>query len=311
MKPIHRSYRNEDDYWRLRQFLRKVFLLNNRLEHSWHVSRWDYFRWHLFENCRVCNSLEEAVSIWETADGRIAAVLHPINPNEAFIHIHPIFRTPEFEEEVIAHAEESFSNIRPDGSRRMYVPVDENDHFRKDILKRRGYAGIGSLGWEHYRDLDAALPDVPIPPGYIIRSMGGVEEHPARSWASWLAFHSDEPEGNYDGDWSWFQNVQRAPLYRRDLDIVAATEDGQIAAFCTIYYDDATRSAVTNLVGTAAPHWRRGLGKAVVFEGMRRLQKMGCTRAFAKATDPVADALYDSTMPEKYISETWIKDYKR
>jgi len=304
-----RNYRDENDFWRIRQFLREVFLLNNRLEHSWHVSRWEYFRWHLFENCGLGNPLEKTISIWETPDGQIAAVLNPVDPNEAFIHIHPAFRTADLEQEIILHAERIFNNIRFDGSRRLYVPVDEDDAFRKNILKQLGYAGIGNLGWEHYRDLDAPLPEAPTPPSYIIRSMGGVEEHPSRSWASWTAFHPDEPDENYEG-WSWYANLQHCPLYRRDLDVVAVTADGTVASFCTAFYDDVTRSAVTVLVGTDAKHWRRGLGKMVLCETMRRLQRLGCTRVFAKATDSVADVLYDSLMNKKYISETCIKDYK-
>jgi hypothetical protein len=41
-----RPYQNEEDYWRMRSFLRQVFLLNDCLEHSWHVARLDYWRWH-------------------------------------------------------------------------------------------------------------------------------------------------------------------------------------------------------------------------------------------------------------------------
>ena len=308
MRPIRRSYRGEEDFWRIRQFLREIFLLNGRREHSWHVARWDYFRWHMFENCRVCGPLEEVVSIWEAGDGRIAAVLNPIDPVEAFIHIHPAFRSPELEEEIILHAERTFANARPDGTRRLYVPVDEDDNLRKEVLGRLAYAGPGDLGWEHSLDLDGPLPEAPSPPGYTIRSMGGPGEHPARSWSSWLAFHSDEPQDNYDGDWSWYANVQSAPLYRRDLDIVAATAGGEIAAFCTIYYDDYTRSAVTVLVGTAAEHWRHGLGKAVMLEGMRRLKHLGCTRVFSTANDEPADALYRSAMTDMKVTDTWVKE---
>jgi mycothiol synthase len=309
MKPVLRNYKDENDYWRIRQFLREVFVLNSRREHSWNVARWDYFRWHLFQNCQICTSLESTVSIWEAPDKQIAAVMNPVEPDEAFIHIHPAFRSTELEEEMIAHAEHTFSNSGHDGARRLHIPVDEDDQFRKNILLRRGYTDTGHSGYEHSRDLNVPLPETPTPSGYTLRSMGGMEDHPSRSWASWLAFHADEPEGTYDGNCSWYLNVQSAPLYRRDLDIVAATADGQIVSFCTIYYDDATRSAVTVLVGTASPHQRQGLGKAVMCEGLRRMQRLGCTRVFSKATDLAADALYDSILNEKYTSETWIKDY--
>ena len=95
-----------------------------------------------------------------------------------------------------------------------------------------------------------------------------------------------------------------------NLDIVAATDAGEIASFCTIYYDDYTRSAVTVLVGVAAEHWRRGLGKAVVIEGMRRLKHLGCTRVFSTANDDPADALYRSVLQEMKVTDTWIKEWK-
>ncbi len=132
---------------------------------------------------------------------------------------------------------------------------------------------------------------------------------PSRSWCSWRAFHNDEPNSNYDGNYSWYANLQSAPLYRRDLDIVAAALDGSLAAFCTIYYDDYTRSAVTVLVGVVAEHWRRGLGKAVVIEGMRQLKQLGRTRVFATANEEPADALYRSVLLEMKVTDTWIKEW--
>ena len=55
-----RPYQTEDDFWRMREFLRQVFLLNNRLMRSWHVARLDYARWHTCLNCAKV-PLEEVV----------------------------------------------------------------------------------------------------------------------------------------------------------------------------------------------------------------------------------------------------------
>lgn len=46
MKLTLRSYQTEDDFWRMRDFLREVFLLNDRRMFSWPVARLDYWRWH-------------------------------------------------------------------------------------------------------------------------------------------------------------------------------------------------------------------------------------------------------------------------
>ena len=307
MKLNLRSYQGEDDYFRIRNFLREVFLLNDRLEHSWHVARLDYWRWHFIQTCQSTGPVEQVTTLWETEDGKLAAVLHPIAHDEVRLHVHPAYRCVELEEVMLAIAEEKHSDWTDDRRRILYVPLFEHDTLRRELLIQRGYVQLE--GWGHHwrRDLDAPIPDVPVPPGYVIRSMGALDEHPARSWASWRAFHEEEPDENYDGDWSWYQNIQSTPLYRRDLDIVAATQNGEIAAFCTILYDDYTRSAVCVLVGTAAEHWQRGLGKAVMFEGMRRLQKLGCLRALATAHDPPADALYRSVMQNMQMTESWCK----
>jgi len=308
MQLTFRPYRTEDDYWRVRNFLREVFLLNGRREHSWHVARLDYWRQHLVLNLQVCGPLEQVITLWETADGQIAGVVHPVGWGEVRLHVHPHFRTPVLENEMLTHAEEKLPDRSQAGKRIVYVPVFSTDINRQQVLAQRGYSRRG--GRAHYwsRDLDAPIPEVPVAPGYTIRAMGDPAEHPARSWASWRAFHADEPVTNYDGDWSWYQNIQSAPLYRRDLDMVAAAPNGEIAAFSTFYYDDFSRSAVAVLVGTAAEHQRRGLGKAVMFEGLRRLQRMGCTRVLANGYDPPADALYGSVLGIKEVSETWFRE---
>lgn len=307
MELIQHTYHSEADYWRIRNFLREVFLLNDRQEHSWHVARLDHWRWHFIKTCELTPPFEQVTVTWQTQAGEIAAVLHPICHDEVRIHIHPQFRTIELEQEIIAYAEDRFSDFTKDGKRIFYLAVLSEDRLRQGILIERGYQKKPWWGHHWWRDLDTPLPKVQSISGYEIRSMGDESEHPARSWASWRAFHSDEPDENYDGDYSWFKNLQSTPLYRRDLDVVAATPQGEIASFCTISYDDYTRSAVTVLVGTAAEHWQRGLGKAVMIEGMHRLKNLGCIRVFSSATEEPADRLYGSIMQNMKVTDTWVK----
>lgn len=303
MKTILRSCNTEEDFFHIRNFLREIFLLNDRLEHSWNVARLDYWRWHFIQNCHVCESFDAGMVHWETIDGRIVAALNDLGDGEVRLHVHPQFRSADLEDEMLAFAEEHYAETTENG-KRVIVPVFADDSLRPDFLTRRGFTK--RPGWNHHyrRDLTAPLPAVSTPGGYTIRSIGDEREHPSRSWCSWRAFHSNEPDSNYDGDYSWIQNLQSAPLYRRDLDIVAVTPENEIVAFCTIYYDDYTRSAVTVLVGVAAEHWRRGLGKAVILEGMRRLQHLGCTRVFSTANEGPADALYRSVLQEMKVTDT-------
>lgn len=51
MKTTCRPYQTEDNFWRMREFLRRVYLMNGRRAHSWHVCRLEYARWHTLINC--------------------------------------------------------------------------------------------------------------------------------------------------------------------------------------------------------------------------------------------------------------------
>ena len=62
-------------------------------------------------------------------------------------------------------------------------------------------------------------------------------------------------------------------------------------------------------VGTAPMHHRRGLGRAVMCEGLRRLKRMGATMAYVGSYSPEAHALYASVGFTEYDrSEPWAKE---
>ena len=92
MKPIFRPYQTEDDYWRMREFLRQVFLINNRYEHSWHVARFDYARWHSCLNCANLH-LEDIAFLWEVAGEIVAFVMPAGGYGEAHFSINANFGT--------------------------------------------------------------------------------------------------------------------------------------------------------------------------------------------------------------------------
>jgi len=307
MKLTMRMYQDKDDYWRIRDFLRQVFLVNGRRELSWQVARLDYWRWHGIENMGH-GRMEEDVFIWEMPDGRIAAVLNPEGKGEVFLQVHPGLRTPELEDEMLVVAEKHLAVPGPNGQRKLRVWANEHDDLRQDILTRRGYTKSDWPEYQRRRLLDVPILEAQPSPGYTVRALGDNEELSARSLVSWKAFHPDEPDDRYEG-WDWYYNIQRAPLYRRDLDIVAVASTGEFASFCTVWFDDVTRSGVFEPVGTALAHQRRGLGKAVMCEGLRRLKRMGATMAYVGSYDTAAHALYASVGFTEYdLSEPWAKE---
>jgi mycothiol synthase len=308
MNPQLRKYQEEDDYWRIRQFLREVMLLNGLREWSWNVARLDYWRFFGMNSIHPFATLPEIIFLWETSDGKIAAVLNPEDPGNTFLQVHPVFKTRTLEEEMILLAEQHLS-VSYGNKRRVAVWADSQDGLRLDVLKNRGFVRGPETENQWRRDLGAPIPECPLTAGYTIRCLGDASEIPARSWASWRGFHPEEPEEKYQG-WQWYRNIQRCPLYRRDLDLLAAAPDGSIASFATFWFDDATRTAYIEPVATVPEHLRKGLARAILTEGLRRLQRMGAVRAFVGGMEAGPNALYSTTLsPDCDVLEQWVKEW--
>lgn len=304
-----RPFQFEDDYWRIRAFLRDTFLRNGCREHNWQVSRLDYWRWHVIENI-VQAPLSDLIELWETPDKRIAAALIREWPGDVFFQVDPDLRTPDLEAAMLAVAEQRMTGPTDDGRKRLQIWATRGDTLRENLLAAQGYTRGDWPEYQHKRDLLAEpLPDAPLAPGYTIRALGDLDEHPRRSWLSWRVFHPDEPDEKYEG-YDWYVNVQRCPMYRRDLDLVAVAADGEFAAFTTIWYDDVTRTGTFEPVGTEPNHQRRGLARAVMCEGLRRLVRMGGTRATVGGYSEGANTLYDAVVGPTYdLYERWEKTW--
>ena len=112
-------------------------------------------------------------------------------------------------------------------------------------------------------------------------------------------------------DWTWYRNIQSAPLYRRDLDLVAISSNGEVAAFTTIWYDDVTRCGYFEPVGTVPEHQRCGLARSLLCEGMRRLKRSGATQVMTIGGEPPANGLYQTVLGPVYdLSQPWEKRWQ-
>ncbi|PWB74406.1 MAG: GNAT family N-acetyltransferase [Anaerolineales bacterium] len=308
MKPTPRTYQTENDYWQIREFLRALSLINDRHDYAWSLLRWDYWVWHVNMNIFQFDP-REVVTLWE-ADGQIVAMVNPDGRGEAFFQIHPAYHDPELISGMLEAAESKLPKQMDDDKKELLAWVNAEDETMKGILAGRGYIR-SKYSAEHMRRrfFTRPIPD-PVPlNGYTVRALGDESELPARSWLSWKAFHPDEPDEKYGG-WEWYKNIQRVPIYRRDLDIVAVAEDGELAAFCTVWFDDVTRTAVFEPVGTHPGHQKRGLGKAVMSEGLHRAQRLGATLATVSSYGTAAHALYESMgFTEFDLLEPWIREW--
>ena len=294
MKAIRRAYDPDTDFIRTRDFLIDTFALYQR-PFNWLVVRWNFCRYcvipiHSYYNVRYFGVptrplhhfrdelplWEQSIGIWENEEGRIVGVVHSENeePGEVWFQIHPDYTF--LYDEMVTYAEEHLAD-RVDNLGYVKLYINGNCELEQ-IARARGYRQLKHR--MHY--LEYAFEELPapqLPQGYVIRSVLEEDDVNKRRMAKAIAFG-----GRYaPSDWvpaQVFKEIQQAPDYRKDLDLFVVAPNGEYASFCTIWMDVKNEYGVFEPVGTHAEYQGRGLGRALLMEGFRRMAQCGATRSF-------------------------------
>jgi ribosomal protein S18 acetylase RimI-like enzyme len=211
------------------------------------------------------------------------------------VFVRPELRGRALEAKIMMWAEErlrhTVQSLGGEEIRKMWV--NENDALRIRWLEMRGFTRTDEFMWAMLRSLDEPLPETRLPQGYHVRSVDGEGEVCARSAASHGAFGSSLAFEEYLPRMLRFM---RSPVYRGDQDLVTVAPDGRFASFCIVWPDPVTKVGLFEPVGTHPDFQRKGLGKAVVVEGLRRLKARGMKQAIvcAEHDNPAARKLYES-----------------
>jgi ribosomal protein S18 acetylase RimI-like enzyme len=227
------------------------------------------------------------MQVWLNAEHAVATVW-PDNKSRADVIVHPDYF--ELLPGMLEWAEVQTLEANHDSTVTLETWSFSKDITRSDVLRARGY----EQGQPAFCNFSLKLPrgDVSpiLPPGYAIRDMreattGDIQK---RVDAHRAAFAPSEMTVVKH------QRVMASPTYRPELDLVIATADGTITGFTIIWFDEVNRIGLFEPVGTHPDHQRRGLGRAIMAEGLRRLTALGATKAFVSTglDNLGANALY-------------------
>ncbi|MFO8009041.1 MAG: GNAT family N-acetyltransferase [Candidatus Brocadiia bacterium] len=96
----------------------------------------------------------------------------------------------------------------------------------------------------------------------------------------------------------------RQRVHRPDLDLSVVAPDGELASGCIIWHNARNRMGILEPVCTHPDYRRRGLGRAVVLDAIRRAAALGATRAVVDTTKPFYPAI---GFREKHTGHMWVR----
>ena len=138
------------------------------------------------------------------------------------------------------------------------------------VLESSGFARAAAEGLDYVLDLTAPIPDVELPAGFQVRHV--VESE----FEERVSVHRDAFSPS-KFTLERYARVRGVAGYRPDLDLVIATPANEFAAFCIAWLSNDI--GYFEPVGTRAAYRRRGLGRAVILEGLKRLRTLGAHTA--------------------------------
>jgi mycothiol synthase len=264
---------------------------------------------HMMSNALRGRDLDRHIALYEDPDSRLHAValIYPVRDASFDVLIHPDRRGGELEHGLVEWSERTACTAaRAAGSQVTTVgcEVMDCDTLRRDMLLRLGYQPAREACRVYtVRSLEGPIPEPALPDGFTIRSVGGEHEVEAVAAVHDSAFTPKWQGGVYLG-------VMRTPGYAADRELVVVAPDGRFAAFLIYWLDPISRSGLFEPVGCHREFRRRGLTRALMDEGMRRMVAQGMQTAIVvyNADNPAATALYHSAgFRPKYT----ISDYRK
>jgi len=213
------------------------------------------------------------------------------------LQVLPDYEWRGIEAEAMLWAESRLAELRKQDAQQwgghLVSGARQDNAKRIAFLEQHGFRPGGEFSEVNMiRPLDEPIPEVVIPAGCQVRAVGASEipnraEAQREVWQPWTV-------GNVsDDDYACFM---RLPGYHRDLDIVAVAPDGVIAAYVNGWIDPVNRIGDFGPVGARPAYRRQGLTRAVLLEGLRRMQAYGMNRVCVSTgvSNTPAKRLYES-----------------
>lgn len=301
---VSRPFQGEADFWRVRQLLIETYPITPT-SFNWEIRRWDGWRYHR-QHTDITPLWHERIHLWETETGRLVGVAHPESSGDACFELHPDYRC--IENDMIAWAEDHLSaptNENP--ACQLLIAALDYDSPRRRLLEQRGYERLPYTFMERRLRFGSKPLHQPIlETGYFLRSARPKDEDDYQRTADILnaafnrTMHTAQECRNF---------ATQSPSYHDDLELVAEAQDESFAALVGVTYDEVNRRGIFEPVCTHPDHRRKGLARALMFEGMCRLKALGATDLYVNTGDDVAaNALYEDVgFTEAYEGHIWRK----
>jgi len=222
--------------------------------------------------------------LWEDERGQLMAYALIAQPGSSLtFQVHPRARGQGLEEAILTWGLAQMQALAHARGvpRELWCRCHESEHERRRVLEAAGFRPLFEPDLRLIHALATPVPLVPFPHGYSLK-LGVTQAE--------LDAYQELHRVVFDGV-SINMEYHESSFYQPELDLVAVEESGQFAAFCQCELKQVTDQqserlvGEVGLIGTRPDLTRRGLGRALLLTGLRRLQEGGATSVYLETSE--------------------------
>lgn len=270
-----RNYTSEplftSDYLKVREFLRA--LNRNDLEYpgfTW--SRWEWMITHAMLDRSALNR----IGIWEDSDQIVGLATYESTLGYAYLFTARGYEV--LKQEMLEYARHALK-----GEKGLSVLIDNNDRAFQRIAQKAGLVATKEQENTAMIDISDDLA-YSLPAGYRIVSMADGWDFYLYNEVMWRGFNHEGPPPRTDEEIGIRKEMLSSPMIIPEIVLAVVTPDGRYVSHCGMWYAAGDKYALVEPVATDPDYRMKGLGKAVVLEGVKRCGRLGAEVALVGST---------------------------
>lgn len=230
---------------------------------DWMMTNWDYLE----------DSYLERIGIWEHDGKIVGAVLF----DHSFDVLFPI-ALPGYEHLY----REMFSYAKKEAGSSLSLYAKDTNTLLQKVLKKNGLIATERKEAVSIFDLSEEIPKVANKSGFRLTSLDKSKDYERYMKCLFKGFGHEENNEVFaftQEERELCKKAYECEAVDLSLKILAESDDGSYVAHAGLWYDRKSKIAVVEPVCTVPSYRKRGLGKAVLYEGLRRVKALGAEYA--------------------------------
>lgn len=282
-----RSFQPDKDLQALETFLGNQYLVNHNMS-SWLPERLHdlIFRMSVQEAEGGRARSMDYIFLWEEK-GEIAACILPDGEN-VYMSIKQGFEKlfPAMVAYSEAHCLPLF-NKAADGSVKFWIAANDSLTYMSEALSKAGYARYPEEDYDNYVHPSEADVSLNLPEGFQLLYGEEYADEESKWEALHLGFHPDHEASEYQNSMGPYFTRKQSSMYEDSFECIvvdrALREGNNVCAYCFVYVDRLSKTALIEPVSTREKYRRQGLGTAMLHGAILRCREKGIERCYVNS----------------------------